>query len=303
VVFNNKSKFSFWAGLFLLFIGLTLIFLSLNVYIPSIVPEKFKILTLTERKTILFLGVDEVLQDNKPAKASNDLLWRGRSDTIILLSIDPGKNRINVLNIPRDTRIKIDGYDIEKINYLNAIDGPKLTKKYVEKLIGVKVDHYIEINLEGASQFIDEIGGIVLKVPHRMQYTDVAGMLDINLHPGIQLLNGKQAVEYLRFRHDNLGDIGRVKRQQEFIKALFKKALDPVVFVKAPILINSFNEAILTDLKPGEIIKIASFIRNVPASKRKIAILPGTFGELNGVSFWIPTKKETKEIVKEFFYD
>ncbi|MBI1858097.1 MAG: hypothetical protein HYR97_03170 [Candidatus Melainabacteria bacterium] len=92
MVFNNKSKFSFWAGLFLLFIGLTLIFLSLNVYIPSIVPEKFKILTLTERKTILFLGVDEVLQENKAAKASHDLLWRGRSDTIILLSIDPGKN-------------------------------------------------------------------------------------------------------------------------------------------------------------------------------------------------------------------
>lgn len=298
--FDNSTKIKLLIGLCLLITGVSLAIISLNIYAPSILPEKVRVLTLKERKNILFLGVDEVFKEDR-AKKREGGIWRGRSDTIIILSLDPYNKSMNILNIPRDTRIKIDGYEIEKINYLNAIDGPIVTKKHVEKLLGIKIHNYVQINLKGAVKFIDEIGGIVINVPQRMKYKDITGMVDINLFPGRQLLNGKQAIDFVRFRHDSLGDIGRIQRQQEFIRALIKKSLDPVVFARLPALLVGMKHLLLTDLKTDGIVRIANFVRNVPASKQKIAMLPGKFGELNGISYWIPTKKETIEIVNEFF--
>lgn len=296
---NNKK--SFWFGFIIFIIGVLLTFISLNIYVPTIIPDKIKILTLRDKKNILFLGVDEVVNDSKEKKSGKYDIWRGRSDTIVILSLDPYKNSIHVLNIPRDTRIKIDGYDIEKINYLNAIDGPSITKKHVERLLGIRIDNYVQVNLEGMVKFIDEIGGIIINVPQRMRYKDITGMVDINLFPGRQLLNGKQAVDFVRFRHDSMGDIGRVARQQAFIEALIKRTLDPIVFTRIPALLSGMNRTISTNLKPNEVVKIANFVRNVPTANRKIAMLPGKCGELNGVSYWIPTKKETLELVNEFF--
>lgn len=297
-----SSKISLSFGITLFIVGVLFVYLSLNFYVPNVIPPKMRILSLNKKTSILFLGIDEVFPGSNGLNESGGIKWKGRSDTIIILVCDPLKNTINALNIPRDTRIAIDGYDIEKINYLNAKDGPEKTKLYVEALLGTHIDHFIAANLHGISNIIDEIGGIVVDVPKRLKYEDRTAKLKINLYPGKQLLNGKQAAGFLRFRHDDLGDIGRITRQQKFMKALLRKMVDPIVFAKTPAILTNFKSNIYTDLTQREIVQVANFIRNVPSSKQKVEMLPGKCGELNDVSYWIPLRQETRQLVNEFFY-
>ena len=298
---NKDPRPSFWFGLVLFAIGFLLTLISLNIYNPAIVPNELRILSLNKIENIIILGCDEVFpQDNSQ---NGEALWKGRSDTIAVLSCNPKKNTLSILNIPRDTKVKIPGYGIEKINFLNAADGPQFAKKYLEKILNIRIQHYVVINLHGINKIIDEIGGIYIDVPQRMQYNDNTAMLHINLFPGKQILNGEQAVGFVRFRYDDLGDIGRIQRQQEFMRAVIKKLLDPITFTRLPEIVSIYRKTILTDLQTSEIIRIGNFIRNVPPYNQKIAILPGYFSQKGIVSYWIGDKKEINKLVKIFFYD
>ena len=118
VLYERKEpKRSFWFGLVLFLIGFFLTLISLNIYNPSLVPNEFRVVSLNKRINILILGCDEIFPEAEHGK----LLWKGRSDTIILLSCNPLKNTLNILNIPRDTKIRVPGHGTEKINFLNTI--------------------------------------------------------------------------------------------------------------------------------------------------------------------------------------
>ena len=296
---RQPKKPSFLFGFTVFLIGLFITIISLNIYNPSLVPNELRVISLNKRLNILVLGCDEIFEETE----NGAKIIKGRSDTIIILSCDPFNNTWNILNIPRDTKIQIPGHGSEKINFLNSIGGPIFTKKCIEKLLNIHIDNYVMVNVQGLNKIIDEIGGIVVDVPQRMQYQDITAMLNINLFPGKQILNGEQAVGFVRFRHDNLGDIGRIQRQQIFMRAVVKKLLDPITFTKLPELISIYKKTILTDLKSKEIIKIANFIRNVPSSNQNIAILPGEFGRYNKVGYWIPNQDEINKIVRKIFYD
>lgn len=297
---RRPAPLPFWLGFVLCVVGFFLIVLSLNIYNPSLVPSELRVVSLNKKQTILLLGCDEVFtEDNGNYK---ELLWKGRSDTIIVLGCNPFNNTLNILNIPRDTKVRLANHGVEKINYLNSTYGPLFTKRSLEKLLRIPIDHYVIVNLHGVNRIIDELGGIVIDVPQRMYYDDHAAMLHINLFRGKQLLNGEQAIGFVRFRHDSLGDISRIQRQQQFIRAVFKKLLDPMTFTKLPEVISIYKKTILTDLSPQDIIKIANFVRNVPQEKQNIVILPGEFGQYNQISYWVPNLKEINRIVKDFFF-
>ena len=296
---KRKTTPSLTYNLILFAIGLFLTILSLNIYQPALVPNDLRIISLNKNLNIVILGCDEIFPETEKGR----LLWKGRSDTIIILHCNPFKNKLNILNIPRDTKIKVSGHGIEKINYLNTINGPKFTRKYLEKLLRIPIDHYVIVNVHGLNKIIDEIGGIIIDVPQRMLYEDKTAKLRINLYPGKQLLNGEQTVGFLRFRHDALGDIGRIQRQQAFMRAVFKKLSDPIIFTKVPEIVSIYKKTVLTDLKPVEIIKIANFVRSVPNSNQNIILLPGDFGHSRQVSYWIPNQKEINKIIKKLFYD
>lgn len=298
---RKKRKLPFLFGLILFISGLFITLISLNIYSPSLVPNELRVLSLNKKQNIIFLGCDDVFPQDKEANGA--ALWKGRSDTIVLISCNPFKNSLNILNIPRDTKVKIPGHGIEKINFLNSVGGPIFTKKCLERLLRIHVDHYVIVNLQGLNKIIDEVGGVVINVPQRMQYQDHTAMLNINLFAGQQLLNGEQAVGFVRFRHDNLGDIGRIERQQEFMRAVIKKLMDPITFTKLPEVVNIYKKTILTDLHPQEIIKIANFIRNVPLSSQKIVILPGDFSRTSSAGYWIPNQKEINNLVRSLFYE
>ena len=157
----------------------------------------------------------------------------GRSDTLMVATLDPKKDQAALMSVPRDTRVKIKGHGWDKINaayaYGSAKGGPeageKLAQRTVEDFLGVNMDHYVVVNIQAFQKIIDAIGGIDIDVEKRMYYEDPwddDGGLIIDLQPGMQHMDGKTAVTYVRYR-DEEGDIGRIKRQQKFMKACMDK--------------------------------------------------------------------------------
>lgn len=295
---SRKNQYD-WRPFIAFFLVAILFLFIINYFFPASIPEPMRILTLRGSKNILFLGIDEMLDQSNGYKSSNS--WKGRSDTIVVVNCNAKKNSINVLSIPRDTKIKVNKSRREKINFLNAIGGPKLTKACIEKLLGIKIDYYVVVNLNDFSKLIDSVGGIKIDVPKKMRYRDNTAMLYIDLAPGEQILNGDQIIGFVRYRHDSLGDIGRIQRQQIFMKAAYDKLKDPTVITKLPSLIFKFRQTILTNMSPTDILSLANFARGVPKENQNIAMLPGTFSVRSRISYWIPNKEDTIKLVSEYF--
>ncbi|MGE5396332.1 MAG: LCP family protein, partial [Chitinophagales bacterium] len=161
-------------------------------------------------KIILLYGVD--------ARNKNE---SSRSDTMILAFIHPQINRIDLLSVPRDSRVSIPGEDHDrKINYANAKGGSDLLIETIEGLLEINIDGYIQVDFEGFEDLIDTMGGVDLSVEKRMYYPAE----DIDLMAGKQHLDGHDALAYVRYRSDGMGDIGRIQRQQKFMRAFIRQA-------------------------------------------------------------------------------
>ena len=153
------------------------------------------------RENILLLGVD--------SNGADSDLWVGtRTDTIILMNIDPKTKTVNAISIPRDSKVYLpDGMGTQKINAAHAIGGIKMTVKTIEDTLGVKIDRYIMFHDEGVKEVVKALGGVDIYIEKNMHYDDYAGKLHINFKKGKHRLTDKDVVEYLRFRHDANGDI------------------------------------------------------------------------------------------------
>ncbi len=242
--------------------------------------------TLDRPLTLLVMGTDAVGSDGR---ASLD----GNSDTMLLLRLDPREGRIRVVSIPRDTRSPIPGHATFKINAANAWGGPELAARTVSDLLGVTVDRFFLVSLQGLIAAVDAIGGVDADVPKRLRYRDRAGALDINLEPGRQHLSGKDIEGLLRFRHDDLGDLGRVQRQQAFILDLVPQILQPTHLLKLPILLGILRNNAETNLTPYELLQLAGWLRSLdPKADLQLTVLPGKAGIIGGGWFWIPDPRE-----------
>ena len=159
--------------------------------------------TLQKPITLLAVGCDQEYKLTSAGyriKVPNS--GRGRTDTIIIFKFDPQNSTMSALNIPRDTKIFINGKRAGKINQLNTLGGPFLLKRVLENLLKIQIDNYILIDIAGIQKIVDQAGGIELRVPKRMVYRDQTDDLNIRLEPGKQVLNGRETIGFLRFRHD-----------------------------------------------------------------------------------------------------
>ena len=247
------------------------------------------LLKVKDKTTIMIMGVDE---------RDDDV---GRSDTLMIATIDPKKDQAALLSIPRDTRVKIKGHGYDKINAAYAYGGHKLTESTVEGLLGVDVEHYIMINTKSFQKIIDAIGGIDIDVEKRMYYEDPwddDGGLVINLRPGMQHMDGKTAMTYVRFR-DEEGDIGRIKRQQKFMKACMDKIVSPSIIPKLPAVISEVMDSIKTDLSMRQLLEFAGTLKSAQKNGLKTEMVPGRPLYINGVSYWIPNISELRTTIAE----
>lgn len=250
-------------------------------------------LQLSRRVNILLIGIDVTLNDKR------QVLPFARSDALILVSLDPERNQISALSIPRDTRAQIPGRGETKINAAYAYGGPRLTIKTVQQLLlGVPIHYYVKLGAESFARIIDAIGGVEIDVEKDMKYTDQWGDLYIDLKIGRQVLDGQRAMHYIQFRHDDFGDIGRIGRQQKMLMALFQKVKSPATVLHAPQLLRAFAENTQTNLSMKEMITLGTFGLRLSSTDIHTAMLPGRISP----EYWEPDLPKIPQLVAELFY-
>ncbi|MGB5769876.1 MAG: LCP family protein [Crocosphaera sp.] len=229
--------------------------------------------------------------------------FKGLSDTMVLVRFDPLSKKLSVLSIPRDTQTTIN-YELKKINEANYYGGPALTAETVSELLdGVPIDRYVRVNVQGVEKVIDALGGVNVYVPKDMKYTDHSQHLYIDLKEGEQHLDGEKAVSFLRFRYDRYGDIGRVQRQQMFMRALVEQALKPQTLLRMPEILSIISSYIDTNLTVEELVALSGFASQTKRSSVQMLMLPGRFSGdgKNEVSYWLPNRYQIKNMVAEYF--
>lgn len=248
------------------------------------------------RQNILFLGVDA---SNNP----NDL-WTGtRTDTIILVNIDPRTKSVNALSIPRDSKVYLPGDNgVNKINAAHAIGGIEMTKKTIEDTLGVHIDRYVMVHDSAVKEIVDAMDGLDIYVEKPMHYNDYSGNLHINFTKGDHHLNGQQSVEYLRFRHDALGDIGRTQRQQWLLRSLMNNLKQPSTITKIPDIISVAKKYVKTDMSFYEMSQYAALAKHIDMDKVEVAMLPGAPNQKGYISYWILDPEKTQEVVNRVIY-
>jgi LCP family protein required for cell wall assembly len=234
--------------------------------------------TLSRPTTVLFMGTDVVYTNTKRHQATVEAgSCRGNSDTMMLVFLNPAHNTISVLNIPRDTEANVGNSGIQKINSANVIGGPSLAKQTVTTLLDVPIDYYVIMNVQGLVQAVNELGGITVNVPKKMSYMDWTAKLKIDLQPGNHTLTGNQAMGFVRFRHDALGDIGRIQRQQIFLQAAMRKMLDPASWMHLNALLEIVKNNMQTDMSNVDMLQALNFVHSVKHENVKFVMLPGQF--------------------------
>jgi LCP family protein required for cell wall assembly len=272
----------------------------------------FRLPELTRPVNVLVLGVKVLTTDvSNPPPSLTRLRYQalvnsfdGLTDTMLLLRFNPENKKIAVLSIPRDTKTEIPGYGVTKINAANIYGGPALTAKSVSQLLdGVGIDRYVTINVQGVQALIDALGGVTVYVPKDMKYQDDSQHLYINLKAGKQHLNGEQALQLLRFRYDEYGDIGRIQRQQMVMRALMEQALHPTVVARLPKILSVIQSYVDTNLSVEELVALVGYATRTSRSDVQMLMVPGDFnspGE-HEASYWLPNYNHISSVMAQYF--
>ena len=210
-----------------------------------------------------------------------------RTDAIALAIFDAENPGLRIASIPRDSRVYIPGRSWDKINHAYVYGGIKLLRETLVNLTGMPIDYFVKINYKSFPRIVDILGGVDIYVEKRLVYNDYSGKLFINIPAGQQHMNGKTALGYVRFRHDPLGDIGRVRRQQKFIDIMMQKLKSPSIIPRIPAILNEVMDAIDTDLAPLEALKLLQFANSLPSDRIKMFMAPGKSGFSKNISYWI----------------
>ena len=285
----SKKKKKHVSKLWIVIVAVLLLAVSAGAACLALLNEKdqpmAKVLTpLRGKVNILVLGVDERGDD------------AGRSDTSFVVTIDNDAKKATMLSIPRDSRVKIAGHGWDKVNHAFAFGGAPLSKKTIENLLGIPIDYTVSVNFRGFMRMVDAVGGITVDVDKRMRYSDPYdddGGLEIDLYPGVQKLNGRTAIEYVRYR-DEEGDIGRVARQQKFLKALFQELATPQMLSKLPELVKEFSTTVKTDMPTSKMLRLLPTLNDAVKAGLETEWVTGTPIWIQDVSYWLPDITELR---------
>lgn len=258
--------------------------------------------TLARPVNILVLGIDNSGHPHSEHFTPSEGL-AGNSDTMLLIRLKPDTHEMSILSIPRDTLVETpDGP--AKINAANFRGGVRLAAHSVSHLLDdIPIDRYIRVDTEGFIQWVDALGGVEINVPKPMDYVDHTQNLNIHFAPGLQKLSGQHLQEYVRFRHDDLGDIGRVQRQQEAMKAIVSAFLRPATLGRLPKLLQVVQRNVDTDLSVGEMLAIAQFLARTNQEQTNFVMLPGRFSTYDEypLSYWIPDSEAAAPVLARYF--
>ena len=221
---------------------------------------------------LMIIGRDADYDD----RTDQVLKTRARSDILMVAHLDFDKKTVSLLSIPRDTLAKIHTHGrvvTTKINAAHQFGGPALSEQTVQENFGIPSDKYLALDFEGFEKAINILGGVDLVVDKKMDYDDNWGHLHIHLKPGMQHLDGKQAMGFVRFRHSD-SDLIRVQRQQTLIAALKEKLRQPQVLAEIGPLLDEINGHTVSDLSSDQKVALARFVHDTPHEQIAMSTLP-----------------------------
>ena len=236
------------------------------------------------------------------------------TDVMMIYQLDPRNKKVNVLSIPRDTRIYYNNR-VEKINAAHSYGkqqkdsqggdrGDEYAIRAVRELTGIPIHHYVCINTAAFRQIIDAIGGFDYDVPRDMDYEDSWQDLYIHLKKGYQHLDGDKAEQLVRFRHYPNGDIDRVAVQQDVLRALVEQKVNITYVHKVPEIFSIILDNIDTDMTPKEALGMAFNVLDARGTEDGITTytVDGSFwNDSNNLSYWAPNLTALKNMVAETF--
>lgn len=225
-----------------------------------------------------------------------------RSDTIILACVNADRGEVLLFSIPRDSRLNVPGYGFDKVNHAYARGGISLLKETLEKSLGISIPYFVEVGYDGFEEVIDLLGGVEIEVEEDLRYTDRAQGLVIDIPAGKQVLDGEKALQYVRYRNNKLGDIGRIQRQQKFIQAIVDEVSDLSNITKAKEILSSINQALVTNMNIEDMVRFLIWFDGLEEKSVEFGLMPGESAYIEGVSYWEPDLDEARELIHTFFF-
>lgn len=239
--------------------------------------------------TVLLVGVENQYHDEE-----------GRSDVIMLLTVNPKTNKVYLLSIPRDTRVYIptEGRK-DKITHSYSHGGIESTIAAVNELIDVPIDYYITTDFEGFQKIVDSIGGITVDVPFTFKAQLTGSLKWHTFHKGKQKLNGNEALAYVRMRKsDPRGDFGRNEREKQAIKAIIEKSTSITSLPKLDDIISELGDHVRTNIPPSDLLSFIYFYQKMNKAHVENLHLKGYDDTINGVYYYIPDEESVTAITK-----
>jgi LCP family protein required for cell wall assembly len=239
------------------------------------------------RRSLLLIGVDDVEGSR-------------RADALVLAGITLDPPRLALVSIPRDLRVRLPGRGWDKINAAYAYGGAALVVRTVEALLDLTVDWYAVINYQAFGSIVDQLGGLDYTVERRMSYVDRAGGLVIDLDPGPQHLDGHRALQYVRYRSDGRGDLGRIARHQRLIRAALNQWRTPRTLARLPLMLPNLMRLVQTNLSVAEILRLAGALSAVSADEMRTLVISGRPATIGGVSYAVEEPDRIRRDVTSF---
>lgn len=230
--------------------------------------------------SVLMLGVDERKDDS------------GRSDTMIVITVNPEKQTMKMLSIPRDTRTEIVGHDtVDKINHAYAFGGVPMAVDTVENFLNIPIDYYVFINMEGFLQIIDTLGGVTINNDMDLTYDEY------HYPKGEITLDGNEALIFSRIRYeDPRGDFGRQIRQRQIIEAVMKKASTPSTLLKATDMLTVLGDNVRMNFSVKELIQLQGIYKKMDKGIEQLSFEQGDGERINRIWYYIPNEEELQKI-------
>lgn len=235
-----------------------------------------------------------------------------RTDTMILTKLNFDTGEIVMMNLPRDTMVKIPNHGVQKLNAGHALGGNNGAISAIRELTHLDLTKYVKVDYEAIRNLVDSIGGVEFNVPVNMKYYDPTAKppLNIELKAGLQTIDGDKAIQLLRWRHNsdwttggygNGSDISRIETQQNFIKAVIKQALTFKNIFKLPSILQKVLPNVDTNIEIEKMIGAAASAGKLNSDNIVTEKLPGEAKYVDGISFWVHGKEASKNIFKSLF--
>lgn len=241
--------------------------------------------------SVLIMGIEDYSSDGKI----------GRTDTLMVATIDPQNKTANLLSIPRDTRVEISATrELDKINHAYNF-GKDVTIETVENFLGIPIDFYVSVNFEAFKNIIDILGGITVYVPFDFyQNSDDRVAEKLYFYEGFMELDGRYALAYARMRkQDPRGDFGRMERQQEVVKAVIDKALSPGTLLKVDDLANEVEKNVETNIRISDALKLSKIFAGFDSSKINVLKIEGNSEIIDDIWYFIPDEESLNTVKQE----